>query len=56
MQHVLKLTHHSFTFIVMYPKNEKYLKKIFEKKYLKKYLKYFSMFNLNTFAFKRICI
>ena len=38
----------SIIYIVMYPENEKYLKK---------YLKYFSMYlYLNTFAFKSICI
>ena len=38
----------SITYIVIHPKNEKYLKK---------YLKYFPMYlYLNTFVLKRICI
>ena len=48
MQHMLKLRLHrfvSFTYIAIYPKNEKYLKK---------YLKYFS--KVFVFVFKYICI
>ena len=48
MQHMLKLRLHrfvSFTYIVIYPENEKNLKK---------YLKYFS--KVFVFVFKYICI